>query len=79
MTADQLKSALTAKPFSPVVLKTTGGREYRVEHQELVSFSPGGRVINLWVGHDSGVWIDVLTIESVHRENGETGGLRRTA
>jgi hypothetical protein len=66
MTTDQLKAVISKRPFAPVVLRTTGGREYRVEHPELVSFSPGGRVVHMWVAPDAGVALDVLMIESIH-------------
>ncbi len=80
VTSDRLRLALNAKPFVPVVLKTTGGREYRVNHPELVSFSPGGRVVNVWVEKDAGVWIDVLMIESIHVvDNGQGKQRRRSA
>ncbi len=77
MTTDRLRTALARKPFVPIILKTTGGREYRVDHPELVSFSPGGRTINLWVSDDAGMWIDVLMIESIHVINNGHGKQRR--
>lgn len=80
MTSEHLRAALTRKPFVPIVPKTTHDREYRVDHPELVSFSPGGRTINLWVTGNAGMWIDVPTIESIHvLSNGHSKPRRRSA
>lgn len=77
MIAAQLKASLDVRPFRPLTIRTTGGREYRTDHPELASFSPGGRVMHLWIAEDAGIDIDVLMIESVHPSQNGTRRPRR--
>ncbi len=77
MTTDQIRAALKGQPFRPFVVKTTGGREYRVNHPETAILSPGGRTLFVFISPEAGVALDVLMIESIHF--GEPGKRRRSA
>ncbi len=76
MIADAIKERLAAAPFRPFVLSMGSGESFTVKHSELVSVSPGGRRMLLWVGDDAVVDIDVLLVESL-REVSENGHRKR--
>jgi hypothetical protein len=65
MIGDAIRDRLKASPFKPFVLKMGSGDRFEVRHPELVSLSPGGRRMILWVGPERAVDIDVLLIESI--------------
>lgn len=72
MTRDQIIQSLNAEPFRPFVIKTTGGRKFRVDHPELMVLSPGGRTAYIFVSEDAAAIVDVLMIESINfRSNGK--------
>ena len=73
MIADAIKERLSTRPFKPFVLKLGSGDRFIVRHPELVSLSPGGRRLILWVGADRAADIDVLLVESIQepRTNGQ--------
>jgi hypothetical protein len=72
MIPDAIKARLVASPFRPFALRMGSGESFLVKHPELVSISPGGRRLILWVGEEQSVDLDVLLIESIQsaRENG---------
>jgi hypothetical protein len=70
MSSEALKDRITASPFKPFVLKMGSGDTFAVRHPELVSLSPGGRRMILWVGEEKAIDIDVLLIESIQEANG---------
>lgn len=69
MITDALKSRLSAAPFKPFVVRLTSGASYAIDHPELVSLSPGGRHMILWLGEDRYVDIDVLLVESIEQKS----------
>ena len=69
MLPDAIRFRLTASPFKPFVLKLASGTQYEVGHPELVSISPGGRHLILWVDENRYVDIDVLLVESVEQSS----------
>jgi hypothetical protein len=73
---EAIKARLTAAPFKPCELRMGSGERFVVSHPELVSLSPGGRRLILWVGDEASVDIDVLLVESL-RESGNNGHRRR--
>jgi hypothetical protein len=76
MIPDAIKDRLTAQPFKPFVLKLGSGEKFEVRHPELVSLSPGGRRMILWVGDEKAVDIDVLLVESL-QDAGKNGHNKR--
>lgn len=76
MIAEAIRERLAAAPFKPFVLSMGSGESFTVKHPELVSLSPGGRRMVLWVGDEAAVDIDVLLVESV-REVSENGHRKR--
>lgn len=76
MIPDAIKERLSSQPFRPFVLKLGSGEQFDIRHPELVSLSPGGRRMILWIGEEKAVDIDVLLIESL-REAGKNGHHKR--
>jgi hypothetical protein len=66
MTSEQIINVLRAQPFRPFVMKTTGGREYRIDHPELMLFSRTGRTLSIATPDDTFAILDVLMIESIN-------------
>ena len=82
MIPEAIKARLTSAPFKPFVLQMGSGEIFKVEHPELVSLSPGGRRMILWIGDEKAIDIDVLLIESLREagKNGHNGhGKRKSA
>ncbi len=77
MISDAIKSRLGASPFKPFAMRLTSGATYDVRHPELVSLSPGGRHLILWIDDNRYVDIDVLLVESIEQASGR--GRRRSA
>jgi hypothetical protein len=65
MIPDAIKSRLAQAPFKPFRLRLTSGDSYTIRHPELVSLSPGGRHLILWIDDNRYVDIDVLLIETI--------------
>lgn len=80
MIPDAIKDRLGSSPFKPFKLKMGSGETFTVAHPELVSISPGGRRLILWVGEERAVDLDVLLIESVQdaSENGAANRRKRS-
>jgi len=76
--AEAIKSRLSASPFKPFVLRLASGASYHVKHPELVSLSPGGRHLILWVDDNRYVDMDVLLVEILDQADGQ-GRRRRSA
>ncbi len=76
---DAIKSRLSSSSFKPFSLKMGSGEIFTINHPELVSISPGGRRLILWVGDEQSVDIDVLLIESVRDAEGNGRSRRRSA
>lgn len=79
MIPDAIKDRLSAAPFRPFALKMGSGEKFVVRHPELVSLSPGGRRLILWVGREQAVDVDVLLIESIQEAPGIGNRRRRSA
>lgn len=79
MTSEQVRTALKDQPFRPFVLKTTGGREYAVNHPETAILSPGGKALFVFIAPDAGIILDVLMIESIHFGESAKKNRRRSA
>ncbi len=62
MEIDPVRDAVRAMPFQPFVLRTVGGKEYRVSHPEFVAIIPKTRVA---VVSDTGSGFEVLDISLI--------------
>lgn len=78
MVPEAIKSRLAASPIKPFVLNMGSGETCTIQHPELVSISPGGRRLVLWIGEEQSVDIDVLLIESIKDAGGEGRARRRS-
>lgn len=82
MIPDAIKARLNATPFKKFTLHLGSEESYVVRHPELVSISPGGRHLILWIAENTYVDLDVLLIESLTEagKNGHNGhGKRKSA
>lgn len=74
MKPDPVLKAIRAQPFEPFVLKTAGGKEYRVNHPEFVAMVPRSRVLVVTEVEGGYEIIDLPMIESLSfPENDEKG------
>ena len=69
MIADAIRERLSARPFRPFALKLGSGDRFVVSHPELVSLSPGGRRLILWVAPEKAADIDLLLVESIQEQS----------
>lgn len=76
---DAIKELLAARPFKPFELKLGSGERFVIRHPELVSLSPGGRRMILWIGEERSVDLNVLLVESIREANGNGHKRRRSA
>ena len=79
MIPSAIKSRLNAAPFRPFTLRLGSGERYSVEHPELVSLSPGGRHLILWIDENEYVDIDVLLVEAIGNSRGNGDSRRKSA
>jgi hypothetical protein len=64
---DGIKEVLHQTPFRPFVIRMTSGKEYVVEHQDLIGASKTYRRLYVAINEDDRVDIlDTLMIESLH-------------
>ncbi len=77
--SDAIKSRLGAFPVQAVAMRLASGATYDVPHPELVSLSPGGRHLILWIDDNRYVDIDVLLVESIEQASGRGRRGRRDA
>lgn len=66
MTSNEIRAAVRAEPFRPFVIRTTGGREYTVNHPGWIMLSPSGRTLVVVGSDDAYGIVDVLMIESIN-------------
>jgi hypothetical protein len=65
MTTEQLRRVHQAKPFRPFEVHVADGRAIRVDHPELLTFSPPGRTFRVFDGSNSEEVIDLLLVTSL--------------
>lgn len=63
-----IRELLHATPFVPFVIRTTDGREFRVEHPDFIFASPN-EATQVIIEHPDGseTWLSALHITSVER------------
>jgi hypothetical protein len=65
MTVDQFRSVMRKRPFIPIVIHTTSGEAYPVNHPESLWQSPGGNTVIIGLGGEEVNMIDVSLISEV--------------
>lgn len=60
MTIEQLRKAHRTHPFEPFVLRTADGREFEVNHPEVLAISPVGRTVVVMAPDGAHDVIDLL-------------------
>ncbi len=71
MTIEQLRKVHRTQPFEPFVLRTADGREFEVNHPEVLSISPVGRTIVVMTPDGAHDVIDLLLVASLHITDGK--------
>jgi hypothetical protein len=64
----RIRQLLETVPFTPFVVHTSGGREYRVETPDHAQVSPKGGQVNIWFDDDGGVVLSALHITAVETD-----------
>jgi hypothetical protein len=65
MTTEQFRSVVRKRPFIPIVIHTTSGEAYPVNHPESLWQSRGGRTVIINIKGEEVVMIDVSLISEV--------------
>jgi hypothetical protein len=61
----RIRDLLKKVPFTPFVVHTNGGRDYRVETAKHAQVSPTGSQVNIWFDHEGGVTLSDVHINAV--------------
>ena len=62
---DEVRKLMHAEPFQPFLVKTSGGKQYRVKHPDCVAISPKGGRITVYVDEETSSTVSVLHIVAV--------------
>ena len=65
MTTDQFRSVVKKWPFIPIVIHTTSGEAYTVNHPESLWQSRGGQTVIINIKGEEVIMIDVSLISEV--------------
>jgi hypothetical protein len=65
MTVDQFRSVTRKRPFIPIVIHTTSGEAYPVNHPESFWQSPDGNTVIIGLGGEDVIMINVSLISEV--------------
>ncbi|NDC64080.1 MAG: hypothetical protein EBZ59_08890 [Planctomycetia bacterium] len=65
MTTEQLRAALSARPFQPFILHVADGREIPVRHPEFTMPPPVGRTIVVYQPDRSMSILDLLLVTEI--------------
>ena len=76
MTTKELEKAHKTTPFRPFLLRMAGGRAIRVDHPEMMSYTPGGRITVVHKPNGDFEIIDLLLVESIEVPTGKRNGRR---
>ena len=62
---DEIRRLMHAEPFTPFLIKTSDGKQYRVKHPDYVAISPkGGRVV-VFADEEASTTLSALHIVAV--------------
>jgi hypothetical protein len=62
---DEVRKLMHAEPFTPFVVKTNGGKQYRVKHPDYVAISPKGGRITVYADEETSTTLSALHIVAV--------------
>jgi hypothetical protein len=62
---DTIRSFMNAEPFTPFVIKTSDGRQYRVRHPDYVAISPKGGRVTVYADEETGTMLTALHLVAV--------------
>ncbi|HEV7404037.1 MAG TPA: hypothetical protein VGO11_13950 [Chthoniobacteraceae bacterium] len=64
----KIRELLAKVPFTPFIVHTSGGREYRVETPDHAQVGPKGFQVNIWFDDDGSVTLAALHITAVETD-----------
>ena len=62
---DEVRKAIHADPFTPFLVKTSDGKQYRVKHPDYVAISPKGGRIVVFADEEASTTLSALHIVAV--------------
>lgn len=62
MTYDQIEAVWKQVPFRPFIIRTESNEIYAVPHPEVLSFTPSGRTMSIWLNEVDQAIIDVASV-----------------
>ena len=62
---DEVRKLMNAEPFSPFLVKTSDGKQYRVKHPDYVAISPKGGRVTLYDDEETTTTLSALHIVGV--------------
>ncbi len=62
---DEVRRLMNAEPFSPFLVKTSDGKQYRVKHRDYVAISPKGGRITVYADEETTTTLSALHIVAV--------------
>ena len=62
---DEVRKLMHAEPFTPFLVKTSDGKQYRVKHPDYVAISPKGGRIVVFADEEASTTLSALHIVAV--------------
>lgn len=62
---DTIRMFMNAEPFTPFLIKTSDGKQYRVKHPDYVAISPKGGRVTVYADEETGTMLTALHIVAV--------------
>lgn len=62
---DEVRKLMHADPFTPFLVKTSDGKQYRVKHPDYVAISPKGGRITVYADEETSTTLSALHIVAV--------------
>ena len=62
---DEVRKLMHADPFTPFLVKTSDGKQYRVKHPDYVAISPKGGRITVYADEETSTMLSALHIVAV--------------
>ena len=71
---DTIRMFMNAEPFTPFLIKTSDGKQYRVRHPDYVAISPKGGRVTVYADEETGTMLTALHIVAVEPLRAKTRG-----
>ena len=62
---DEVRRLMHAEPFTPFLVKTSDGKQYRVKHPDYLAISPKGGRVTVYADEETSTMISALHIVAV--------------